>query len=355
MSDEDGNIMFFSAPAETMFGYTEASVLGANVSILMPDDRSAHHDSYMERYIRTGEPHIIGIGRTLVGKRKDGSHFPMHLELSEASSIGRNVFIGFIQDLTTKREAEEKIERLQTELTHAARLNAMGTMASTLSHEITQPITAVTYYVEAVRGMLTDPDLAQFAAMREGLDEAAHEALRAGQIIRRLRDFVARGDIDRSVMEVRALIDEAASLALLGARQLEVKTRFYLDPDATPVFVDPVQIQQVIVNLIRNAIDAMRESEVRHLTIRSRAEGPDRVRISVEDTGAGIAPELAARLFTAFATSKQDGMGLGLSICRTIIEAHGGKIWAEPLPEGGTAFHFTILRATAGGDHGSGK
>jgi two-component system sensor kinase FixL len=279
------------------------------------------------------------------GERKDGTTFPMELSIGEAITGTERLFTGFIRDLTERRVTEERLESLQSELIHVARVSAMGTMASTIAHELNQPITAIANYAESVRDMMAQPEPRDFPLMREALDETAKEALRAGNIVRRLRDFVARGDVEKTVEPLPALINEASVLGLMAARERGVETRFDLDPYASPVFVDKVQIQQVIINLLRNACEAMSDVPERRLVVTSRADQPGFIRVSVADTGPGIAPEVVDKLFTAFVSTKQDGMGLGLSICRTIVEANGGRIWMEPREGGGTVFNFTLPRA----------
>jgi two-component system sensor kinase FixL len=349
--DESGLVLSFSAAAQALFGYAADEVIGRNVSMLMPSPDRERHDSYLQRYLDTGEKRIIGKGRVVFGERRDGTTFPLELAIGEARAGEQRIFTGFIRDLTERRRTQERLEALQSELMHVSRVSAMGTMASTLAHELNQPIAAIANYVEAVRDQLADPNPDEFPMMREALDDAAKDALRAGDIVRRLRDFVARGDIERSIEPLPALINEASVLGLIGARELGVETTFDLDPYASPVFVDRVQIQQVLINLIRNACEAMTGSPIRHLMVKSEAEGDSFVRVTVADTGPGIAAEIADQLFSAFASTKEDGMGLGLSICRTIIEANGGRIWATARPEGGTNFHFTLPRArTEDGD-----
>ena len=343
--DEQGAILSFSVAAEHLFGYSEAEVAGLNVSSLMPSPDRERHDGYIRRYLATGERRIIGIGRVVFAQRRDGTTFPMELSIGEAFGGGRRLFTGFIRDLTERRQAEERLEEIQSELIHVSRISAMGTMASTLAHELNQPITAVANYVEAVRDLLARPDPDDLPMIREALDDAAREAMRAGHIVRRLRDFVARGETDKTVERLPVLVNEAAVLGLIGAQEKGVKPRFDLDPYASPVLVDRVQIQQVLINLIRNAIEAMAQSPVRELTVRTRPEGRDMVRVTVEDTGPGVDGAVAQQLFTAFVTTKTEGMGLGLSICRTIVEANGGKIWVETGEGGGAAFHFTLPRA----------
>ena len=323
-----------------MFGFSENEVLDRNVSLLMPADHRIRHDGYIERYLTTGERRIIGIGRVVVGQRKDGTEFPMELSVGEAQSAAGRIFTGFIRDLTEQQQSELRLKELQAELIHVSRLSAMGTMASTLAHELNQPLTAIANYLEAASDLI-DGDAANADLFEEAVAESAKEALRAGQIVRRLRDFVARGDTERKVEPLDQLIEDASRLGLTGARERGVRSFFDLDPSANYVLADRVQVQQVLVNLVRNAVDALTGREVCDITVSTRRDGR-MIRISVADTGSGLDPSIAPRLFQAFATSKQDGMGLGLSICRTIVETHGGRIWVEPGKECGSVFHFTL-------------
>lgn len=343
--DDTGKILSFSAAAERLFGFSEGEVRGQNIRMLMPSPDREQHDGYIERYLATGQPRIIGTGRIVVGERRDGSTFPMELAVGEAITDGERIFTGFIRDLSEKQAAEEHIESLRGDLIHVARVSAMGTMASTLAHELNQPITAVANYVQGVRDLLDAPHPDDLPMIRDALDDAKNEALRAGNIVRRLREFVARGEVEKNVVDLPALIDEASKLALIGAREKGVKVGFDLDPGATPVLVDKVQTQQVLINLMRNAIEAMTASPQRELTVFSRTAPGAMVQITIADTGPGVAPQIVENLFSAFNTSKSEGMGLGLSICRTIVEANDGRIWMEPRPGGGTLFHFTIPHA----------
>ena len=348
--DDAGLILSFSAAAERLFGYTEAEIAGRNVSALMPSPYREQHDGYIARYEATGERRIIGIGRVVTGLRRDGTEFPMELSVGEARDEGHRIFTGFIRDLTAQQVAELRMKDLQAELIHVSRVSAMGTMASTLAHEINQPLTAIANYLEAGRDLIDSdlPDARPF--LREAMDEASREALRAGQIVRRLRDFVARGETEKAVHDLPTMIDEAARLGLLGATERGIRLFTEFDPAAARVMADRVQVQQVLVNLLRNAAEAVTGGERRDVRVTTQRHGA-MIEVAVSDTGPGIAPAVAPRLFEAFASGKEHGLGLGLSISRTIVEAHGGRIWAQPADGGGTTFHFTLWSGDAGEDH----
>jgi two-component system sensor kinase FixL len=340
--DERGIMRSFSSAAARLFGYAAHEVLGQNVKLLMPSPYREGHDSYLARYMRTGERRIIGIGRVVVGERKDGSTFPMELAVGEMKSGNRRFFTGFIRDLTERQKTEARLQELQSELVHISRLTAMGEMASTLAHELNQPLSAIANYLKGSRRMLEDGKDERSKVLREALEKAADQAMRAGQIIRRLRDFVSRGESERRVESITKLVEEASALALVGVKDRGIRVQFQFDATLDLVLADRVQIQQVLLNLIRNAMDAMETSQARDLIVSVAPAGETFVRVSVTDSGSGIAPEICEQLFQPFITTKRQGMGVGLSISRTIVEAHGGRIWVEPNPVGGTIFHFTL-------------
>lgn len=345
-------ISSFSAAAERLFGYQAQEVVGRNVSILMPEPDRGRHDDYVGQYLVNGGQRVIGTTRLVTGLRRDGTTFPMELAVGETVSGGERIFTGFVRDLSERRRSEIRIQELQSELIHVSRLSAMGTMASTLAHELNQPLAAIANYLEAARDLVGAPDADTGALLREALDEAAQQSLRAGQIVRRLRDFVARGEVGKRVESLASIVQEARTLGLVGAHERGVRATTDLDAAVDAVLVDRVQVQQVLVNLIRNALESMDGCPVRELGIRSARETANLVRLSVSDTGSGLSGEMASRLFEAFATTKRDGMGLGLSICRTIVEANGGRIWMAPRAGGGSEFHFTLMRAQTEGSGG---
>ena len=340
--DTRGIIQSFSSAAERLFGYGAKEVVGQNVKLLMPSPYRENHDDYLGRYLATGERRIIGVGRLVVGERKDGSTFPMELAVGEMKSGSRRFFTGFVRDLSERQKTETRLQELQTELVHVSRLTAMGEMASSLAHELNQPLSAIANYMKGSRRLLEKSSDERSGIVRESLDKAAEQAMRAGQIIRRLRDFVARGETERRMESASKLVEEASALALVGAKELGIRVRFRLDRKSDLVLADKVQIQQVLINLVRNAIDAMSESERRELSIVTNPTDDGMIEIQIADTGPGISDEVADQLFRPFFTTKPHGLGVGLSICRTIVDAHGGQIGTRPNPGGGSIFYFTL-------------
>jgi two-component system, LuxR family, sensor kinase FixL len=338
--DHLGIVQSFSATAERLFGYSTAEICGQNVKLLMPSPYREQHDGYLKRYQTTGERRIIGIGRVVVGLRKDGSTFPMELSVGEVNQDGRQLFTGFVRDLTERQQTDRRLQELQDGLLHVSRLRAMGQMAAALAHELNQPLTATANYVRAALRLLdqADPDIAR---VRQAMELAVQQTLRSGEIIRRLRAFVARGEVSRQPENVAKLIEEASALALVGAKEHGIKVMISSNPDLPSVVADRVQIQQVLLNLIRNAMEAMEDCEVRELSVGTVVDDTN-VLISVADTGSGIPPEIEAKLFQPFVTTKPEGMGIGLSVCRTIVEAHGGRLWIESNEGGGSVFRFSL-------------
>ena len=345
--DEMGTMVSFNRAAERQFGYTEAEAIGKNVKILMPEPYHKEHDGYIQRYLSTGERRIIGIDRVVVGRRKDGSTFPMKLAVGEMTTGEHRFFTGFIRDLTERAESEARLEEVQSELARLARLNELGEMASTLAHELNQPLSAIANYVQGSRRLLARLDEPAVEPLREALDEAAKQSLRAGQIIKHLREFVTRGETEKAPENVRNLVEESGALALVGSRELGVRTVFDFRSGAEMVMADRIQIQQVLINLMRNAMEAMRKSETRELVVTTALAEEGRVSISVSDTGHGIPEDVATELFKPFLTTKPGGMGIGLSISKQIVESHGGTLTMRQKPEGGTVFCFTLPAMSA--------
>jgi two-component system sensor kinase FixL len=342
--DARGIIQSFSSAAERLFGWRADEVVGRNVSMLMPAPYKEAHDSYLARYQATGERRIIGIGRVVVGLRKDGSTFPMELSVGEVKRDGGSLFTGFVRDLTERQATEGRLQELQAELLHVSRLRSMGQMAAALAHELNQPLTATAMYLRGAQLLLDRAGLPDAGRIREAVRLATQQTQRSGDIIHRLREFVARGEVRQAPENMIKLIEESSALALVGAKERGIKVRMNFDPVLPPALVDRVQVQQVLLNLLRNAIEAMEASAVRELSV-DAAAADGMIRVSVIDTGSGVDGTVAQQLFQPFVTTKANGMGIGLSVCRAIIEGHKGRLWMEPNPTGGSIFHFTVKSA----------
>ncbi|UIJ70982.1 PAS domain S-box protein [Aurantimonas sp. HBX-1] len=340
--ETNGNIISFNAAATRQFGYQEEEVLGENVRILMPEPYRREHDGYMERYLETGEKRIIGVDRVVFGRRKDGTTFPMKLAVGEFKVGNRTLFTGFVRDLTEREESAARLNEIEGELARLARLNELGEMASTLAHELNQPLSAIANYAQGCVRLLRDMDDSLASRLREALEETAQQSLRAGNIIRHLREFVTRGESQKLPEDIRGLIEEAGTLALVGSRERGIQSHFEFSPGADRVLVDRVQIQQVLINLMRNAMEAMRDSPKRELQVRTSFNGQGDVIVEVSDTGHGISDEVAAQLFRPFVTTKPGGMGIGLSISKRIVESHGGTISISGNRHGGATFRFSL-------------
>jgi C4-dicarboxylate-specific signal transduction histidine kinase len=246
-----------------------------------------------------------------------------------------------------RRRMDTRMHKLQLELYHAARFSEAGQMAAALAHELNQPLTAAANSASAGRRLLATGDLERLGEVREAMAEVAEQMVRAGQIIRRLRNFISRGETEKQIESIAIMIEEASALALKGSNATGVNVHFCLDPDASLALINPIQIQQVLTNLIRNAIEAMAACNQRDLRITTARLNEETIEVVVSDTGIGLSPDGAGRLFQPFVSTKPHGMGLGLSICKSIVESHGGDLNCEPNPEGGTIFRFTVAAVGA--------
>ena len=340
--DSSGTVLLYNAACEQMFGYSAEEVLGNNVRLLMTRSDRKRHDTYIRNYLRSGTARIIGIGRDVTGRRKDGSTVPIRLSVGELRDDDDTpLFIGTLHDLTEALRARERIEELQSELMQVARASAVGEMGSTLAHELTQPLSAVTGFVEASAALIDQSDVEVPAGVREYMGQAVAQALRAGAVVRLLREFTSRGDTERSVEDINAVVEEICKLTTLGTAGDGIDLELNLAADLPPVLIDHVQIQQVVLNLVRNSIDALRDCETRSISVATVPNG-DMVEVVVSDNGPGLPEEVRERVFEPFVSTKPDGIGIGLSICRTIVEAHGGRIAVDTGTKCGAGFRFSV-------------
>ena len=339
--DESGTIDTVNPAAERLFGYSGAELVGQNVKILMPSPQREAHDTHLARYRETGERRVIGIGRVVVGRRKDGTTFPARLAIGEIELDQGRLFTGFLHDITERENIQRRAGILQQELMHASRLSAMGEMASGIAHELNQPLTAVMNYTRAARRRLdrAEPDPASIADL---VDKAGQQAERAAEIIKRLRGFIKKDESERRLEPINTVVEEAAALALIGASDRDIELIFSLDDTLPPVLIDRIEVQQVVLNILRNAIEAFEGAGERKIRIATGAASPRQIQVDIRDNGPGLAPGIVDDPFRPFQTTKEDGLGIGLAISRTIIDAHGGRLWAENAPEGGAAFQFLL-------------
>lgn len=344
--DESGIIQAMAKAALDMFGYTESDVIGRNVSILMPQRRAREHDEYLRRYRETGEKRIIGSPRVEAALHSSGYQFPIEISIGETEVDGERCFVGFLRAVKPGDHQRREMKRMLGELAHASRVSAMGALATAMAHELNQPLTTIANYTEGLRNMLARHDeLPNRDEYLRVLETCSRQAVRAGQLIHRLREFIRGGEPHVEAVPVEQMIDDSVALALINGYRRTVHFDYRIESDLPPVATDPLQGQQVIFNLIRNAFDAVDAEHGEHHIIRitaHRIDG-DMVEVGVEDEGPGIDPELRDTLFDSFVTTKATGMGVGLAICKQIIEAYGGTIRAGASESlGGAAFRFTL-------------
>ncbi len=354
--DAEGTIQSVNPSVERIFGYAPEELAGRNIKLLMPNSIGSHHDGYLSRYRDTGKKAIIGIGREVIGQRKDGTVFPLDLSVAEWERDGVTFFTGVMRDVSARKQAEtalraseESLRLLQSEFAHLARVNDLSEMAAAISHEINQPLTAIVNFLNsglflAKAGHSEDA----FAETQQLMEHASQQALRAGDILRRLREFVGHGDVVRTVESARSIVDAAMALALIDARTLGIVVERTAGAASAWVEIDAIQIQQVMVNLLRNAVDALTSSppadEEARLTVTTAEAADGMIEFVVADNGPGIDDDLKDRLFEPFVTTKSQGMGMGLSVSRRLIESHGGTIGVESKPGAGAAFKFRLPR-----------
>ena len=340
-----------------MLGYNPSELIGHNISTLMPLPHRVEHDDYLRHYLDTGEAKIIGIGREVEAQKKDGSLLPIHLSVGRYDSKDATKFVGIIRDLTREKQrqselehAEQEIHQLVNRLAHASRVGVMGEMAASIAHEINQPLTAIASYAQACTRLLT-AEKSQTNDVISALDKIGDQAIRAGDIIRSMRTWVSEQDVQRRPCSCDQLVLEVVELATMESQNHGIELQLSLETRSTNIVCDPIQIQQVMLNLVKNAIDAVasfqptEQDTGKKILIATKCLQQDRVQVTVTDFGPGIEDEIARNVFDPFFTTKKAGMGLGLSICRTIIRAHGGELNYKSNPQGGVSFYFILPTA----------
>ena len=349
--DARGRIEVFSKAAEHIFGYRSSEVVGENVSILMSKTDRDNHDTYMHNYLTTGEKKIIGIGREVIGRKKDGTLFPIDLAVGEIQQDGSDRrFLGILRDITSRKETEdqhakdqEELRLLAERLARVGRVGTMGAMTTGIAHEINQPLTAIASYSQAIRRLLQN-DGSDKADIVSAVEKIGDQAVRAGEIIKRLRDFVRQRDANRETRDLSEVVRQIIPLAEVDAHENGVTMELSLEDGLPAVRIESVQIQQVVLNLMRNGMEAMRDTPMatRRLIVKTFRGDEATLQLDVRDRGTGISGEIEKELFNPYVTTKEHGLGMGLSICKTIIRLHGGKLWFTRNDDFGLTFHFTL-------------
>lgn len=352
VADTDGIIRAASRKIEEQFGYARDELLGQNISILTGAQHAPRHDGYIRRYLETGEKRIIGNPRVENARHKNGHAIAVEINIGETEIGDERYFLGFLRVLEQQVSNRQQVQSLLAELAHVSRVSAMGALATAIAHELNQPLTIISNFTEGARDMLRqrgeDPDNAEIIAV---LDQCSQQARRAGQLLHRLREFVMSAEPRTQSVSVEELVDDSISLALINGYRRTTTIQREIPEDLPPVNLDKLQGEQVLFNLIRNAFQAMEtQDDEHHQVLISACRAPGGyIEIAVEDSGPGIDPAIRQSLFRSFVTTKPGGMGIGLSICRQIVEAHGGRLSVEDSARLGGA-RFVILLPEAAGD-----
>lgn len=332
--NEKGQILAFNQACETLFGYKAAELLGRNVNKIMPQRYATAHDGYINNYRETGERRIIGIGREVEARHKDGTEFPIELSVGEAATAEGRQFIGILRDLRAKKAVETKLAEAQAQLVNMTRISALDEMGAAIAHELNQPLTAMMLYLQTISKKVRASD--GEAPVISIIDKAIGEVERAGDIIQRMRYFVEKKEPEREEIDAAELCRECIDLVKLGASEDRVAFVMNARTDLAPLHVDPVQIRQVLVNLLRNAREAVGKSLEKQVTVDLVQDG-EVTEFRIHDTGPGVPDHLRSELFRAFSGGKKKGLGLGLAISRSIAQNHGGDLYLDQDGTGGGA------------------
>jgi two-component system, LuxR family, sensor kinase FixL len=339
MIDEQERMTTFNPAAERLFGYSAQAAIGQPVEMLMPEPYRSEHHGYVSRYLDTGQPHIIGVGRETLGRRSNGETFPIALSVGEAQGPNGRRFVAFIRDLTEQRAAEQSARALELRLSQVGRFNVMGEMAAGIAHEINQPLGAIATYAQAAKRIL-ERDQPEMQALIDVCKKIDEQALRAGRVLENLRKFIRKQDIRVEPIDTNRAILDVLNLIEADAHAEGMRVAVRLGAGLPTVRANTVQLQQVVLNLTRNAVDAMRDSTGKERSIEVVTARTDKggVRVSVIDHGPGVPRQLGDNIFHPFVTTKREGLGVGLAISRTIVQSYGGTLAYKDNPAGGAIF-----------------
>jgi len=341
--DDRGLIQSFNGAAEAMFGYLESEVRGHNVSLLMPEPHRSSHDSYLASYAQSGKATVIGKGREEIGRRRDGSTFPMQLSVGEIRHARRRSYVGIIRDVSEMRRVQERVRRLEEQLLHADRLIMLGELTAGIAHEINQPLTAIAAYADAGKSIIDRIEQPPGGDMQSICERISGQARRAGEVVQRLRGLVRTGTSSRSRHDLNEIIRNILLLFEFDVKKTGIELLFFPLEPPQELYVDDIQIQQILVNLIKNSLDAIDDSGQTDGRIEIRIDRQGSViRVSVTDNGPGVPEKYRSQLFNSFFTTKPNGLGLGLAICKSIAAAHGGSLHHDKPAEGGSRFTLAL-------------
>lgn len=341
--DNTGQITHFNKAAESMFGYASHEIIGKPVSALMTEEDAIHHELHVRKRLGEGLRNLMGTGRELRARRRSGSVFPAFLAVGEAHFDNQSCYLGLLRDLSKDKRRELDAARQHDQMMAVSRLITAGEMASTLAHELNQPLSAIANYTGACRRLL-ERNPSQLERIYEALQEIESQAHRAGETIRQMRQLATRREHQKSAIPLDSIVDEIRPIAQRDAESNNVELDIKVEDDLPQVRVDPQQIQQVLLHLLRNGLEAMLAAPLnqRNLELSARKEDPLTVRISVADKGHGMANGDEARIFDPFFTTKPAGTGMGLAICRSLLEAHGSNLQYTRNRDGGVTFFFNL-------------
>ncbi|MFT5115254.1 MAG: two-component system sensor kinase FixL [Parasphingorhabdus sp.] len=346
--DSNGAIETLNTAAQQMFGYSLKEIRGENLRVLIPQPDHSAHDEYISYYLTTNEQGAIGNSRDASAQRKDGTAFPIHISVGEMAHSSKRRFVGLIRDISRQRDAELEARQHREQLAHMDRLNMLGEMATGIAHEINQPLTAISLFAQAAKRLV---ETANYERLPDTCDKLSQHAQRAGAVIERVQAMSRQHKSTKEITDCNALMEEVAKLAESDALLRNISIEVDVDTEISPVAVDPIQIQQVMLNLLRNGMEAMRSVNCRYgnsIQLQtSLCENGD-VEIAVIDRGCGVSKDAANTLFTSFSSSKKTGMGMGLSISQAIITAHGGQLEFRDNATEGATFFFILPVAEHG-------
>lgn len=337
--DQDGKILSLNKEAELVFGYDGEEILGLNFKILISEIEDIEPSPHIQSFRDDTITHLIGNSRRVMGKHKDGSLIPHSLVIGDASTKQDQLFILFLRDIRSQEETERQLREAKSEITQLVRVSALCAVAKTLTHELNQPLAAIANYVQASEAIIAQAENEALDIVKDALDRAGKETLRAGAIVQNLHDYVKRGELERTLEFPHAIVQQAIEMANSSVDDLNVNCIMHLGEESPSILVSRLEITQVIFNLICNSVDAMKDCG--EVLIEGTVKG-DKLHLTVSNNGPGIPAWLQGVMSEPFASSKSSRPGLGLAISKTIVEGHNGELWCKSTPGEGSAFHFTL-------------